>query len=146
MICYREELFTIHNESFDISSANKSSLQHREKHDRKIYSKNGLSVYCVTHPLGLFTTSLNVVRMCVCRTEARGLGGLFCYALLMIMCLEQKMLTLIYFIMSNNLLEMVGWRKNERSNNTQTQFGIVQAAAFQLKNILFVCFHIFVGY
>lgn len=47
------------------------------------------------------------------KTEAaRGGRESLCYALLMIMCLEQKMLTLIYFIMSNNLLETLGWKNN----------------------------------
>lgn len=45
-------------------------------------------------------------------------GLSFCYGLLMIMCLQQKMLTLIYFIMSNNLLETLGW-KNEPAKQTR---------------------------
>lgn len=93
--------------------------------------------YYVDRPLDLFTTSLNVVRMCLHNT-VDGLSGFFCYALLMIMCLEQKMLTLIYFIMSNNLLENARNGKMEHSQQNADPLAIVQAVTEHLNNIFLV--------
>lgn len=63
------------------------------------------------------------------------LSGHTGYGLLMIMCLQQKMLTLIYFIMSNNLLETLGCKNNAEKqtlNSSNSQIATEKYISFAL--------------